>query len=166
MRALLCPRFVHSLRECLTVSARFTASCTTFCALVLCTHCVNALTVSARFTASCTTFLARAWCPDVVAPCLLSVSLYGSLFRMSVYVCVCVCVCACVCVRVPFSLASILSVLSHSVWCRLSSSLGWLQEFFKKTGCSYIVRAHQRKDLGVEITKGAKAIAILVLLSC
>lgn len=33
-----------------------------------------------------------------------------------------------------------------------------LEEFFKKTGCSYIVRAHQRKDLGVEITKGAKVL--------
>jgi diadenosine tetraphosphatase ApaH/serine/threonine PP2A family protein phosphatase len=35
-----------------------------------------------------------------------------------------------------------------------------LEEFFKKTGCSYIVRAHQRKDLGVEITKGAKVLTV------
>jgi diadenosine tetraphosphatase ApaH/serine/threonine PP2A family protein phosphatase len=35
-----------------------------------------------------------------------------------------------------------------------------LDEFFRKTGCSYVVRAHQRKDLGVEITKGAKVLTV------
>eukprot|EP01091_Cochliopodium_minus_P014529 TRINITY_DN4946_c0_g1_i1.p1 TRINITY_DN4946_c0_g1~~TRINITY_DN4946_c0_g1_i1.p1 ORF type:complete len:775 (-),score=194.86 TRINITY_DN4946_c0_g1_i1:41-2365(-) len=35
-----------------------------------------------------------------------------------------------------------------------------MDEFFKKTGCSYIIRAHQRKDLGVDIQKGAKVLTV------
>jgi hypothetical protein len=35
-----------------------------------------------------------------------------------------------------------------------------LEEFFRKTGTQYLIRAHQRKDLGVEIQKGAKVLTV------